>query len=136
MKNTLTTGLRYTRRIKVERDATIGFMGEQMRVYATPSMVHDVEYACRDLLMQHCESNEDSVGSHIEMDHLAPTLLGMWVEVAVRISELDGPRVTFDVEVRDAIEQVGRGRHVRFVIDTERQLARLQKKAAKAGSGA
>lgn len=132
MKDTLEQGVTLTRRVQIDRDRTIGFMGEDLRVYATPMMVHDVEYACRDLLLEHCDSGEDSVGARIELDHLGPTLLGMWVEVTATVAALEGRRVVFDVDVRDAVEQVGRGRHIRFVVDTERQRQRLQAKAEKA----
>lgn len=131
MKATLTKGLTTTRRYTIDRDRTIGFMGEAMRVYATPSMVRDVEITCRDWLQDYLDAGENSVGARVELDHLGPTLLDMWVEVQATIAEIEGRRVAFDIEIKDALDQVGKGRHVRFVVDLARQKSRLEAKAAK-----
>ena len=56
-------------------------MGEKARVYATPMLVRDIEIACRDLLLEHLDAGEDSVGTRVELDHLAATLMGMKVEL-------------------------------------------------------
>lgn len=131
MKPGLETGATRTRRFTVDRDRTIGFMGEALRVYATPWMTRDIEVTCRDFLYEYLDETENSVGARVEIDHLGPTLLGMWVDVTATVAEIDGRRVTFDVEVRDALDTVGRSRHVRFVVDLARQKARLEAKAAK-----
>ena len=132
MKTSLTLGTSLKRRIEIDRDRTIDFMGDELRVYSTPSMVSDMEYTCRNLIMDHAEEDEDSVGTHVSVDHLAPTLLGMWVDVTATVTAVEGSRINFDVEVRDTIEQVGHGRHVRFMINKEKQAGRLRKKAARA----
>ena len=132
MKTSLTLGTSLKRRIEIDRNRTIDFMGDELRVYSTPSMVSDMEYTCRDLIMDHAEEDEDSVGTHVSVDHLAPTLLGMWVDVTATVTAVEGSRINFDVEVRDTIEQVGHGRHVRFMINKEKQAGRLRKKAARA----
>ena len=79
MKPTLAAGVTATIRIEVDRDRTIDFMGEKARVYATPMLVRDIEIACRNLLLEHLDAGEDSVGTRVEVDHLAATLLGMAV---------------------------------------------------------
>ena len=63
MPSELVPGVSHTRRIIVGRDRTIGFMGEDFRVYATPSMVNDVEYTCRDFLVTFLSGEQDSVGA-------------------------------------------------------------------------
>ena len=136
MKKSLAAGLQARRRIAVDAARTIDFMGEAVRVYATPSMVNDIEYACRDLLVDHLDENEDSVGIRVEIDHLAPTPLGTWVEIAVAVAGIEGPRVTFSFEVRDSIETVGRGNHTRFVVDKTRTADRIAAKAARISAGA
>ena len=136
MKPTLAAGLSSTVRIAVDRDRTIGFMGDSGRVYATPQLVKDIEVACREYLLGHLDSGEDSVGTHVSVDHLAPTLLGMWVELTLTVAEVKGRLVTFDVTARDAVDTIARGRHVRFVSDVKKTLERLQAKAAKAQAAA
>lgn len=129
MKSSLAPGLKASRRIVVDAPRTIAFMGEDGRVYATPHMVSDMEYTCRDALLAHLDAGEDSVGARVEIDHLGPTPLGAWVEFTVTLAEVKGRRVSFDFTARDAVEEVGRGRHVRFIVDTARTLERVRAKA-------
>ena len=133
MKPTLQAGLRHTAKFEVTRDRTIDFMGEKARVYATPMLVRDVEIACRELLLQHLEAGEDSVGTRIELDHLAATLQGMAVELEVELVELKGRAATFKVEGRDSVDPICRATHQRFVVDIATTEKRLAAKAAKAG---
>ena len=133
MKASLTVGLSIRREVMVDESRCIGFMGKEGMVYATPRMVSDVEYTCRDFLLQHLDPGEDSVGAHVSIDHLAATPLGLKVTIEVKIVELDRRRVTFEFSVRDPIEECGRGRHVRFVVDTAKSRERLAAKRAKAG---
>ncbi len=104
-----------TSKLTVDRERTIDFMGEKARVYATPMLVRDIEIGCRELLLPHLDPGEDSVGTRIELDHLAATLLGMPVELKVTVAE------------------VCRGRHHRFIVDLKTTETRLAAKAAKAG---
>ncbi len=131
MKPSLAPGAPHKRSLIVDRARTIGFMGDDLRVYATPEMIRDIEFTCRELLMQHSAAGEDSVGMHVEIDHLAPALLGREVEISVTVTEVKGRSVTFDVSVRDAIEEIGRGRHGRYIVDIAKTAARLEAKAAK-----
>ena len=132
MSDTLKAGLTLTRRINVDRERTISFMGDECRVYATPLMLYDVEFACRDLLLEHLEPGKDSVGTRVELDHVGATLLGMWAEITVTLAKVEGPAVSFDFTVRDAVEEVARGKHNRFIVGVEKTAQRLKAKAAKA----
>ena len=133
MKSSLKPGLAAERKITVDEERCIGFMGREGMVYATPRMVSDVEYTCRDFLLEHLDAGEDSVGAHVSIDHLAATPLGLSVSIQVRIAEVDRRKVSFEFSVRDPVEECGRGRHVRFVVDTAKQRERLAAKRAKAG---
>ena len=132
MKPSLTAGLAGKREFAVDRDSTIGFMGEDARVYATPMLVRDIEVACRDLLLEHLDPGEDSVGSRVEINHLAPTLLGMKVTIEASIAELKGRAVTFDITASDGLDQICRGRHMRFIVSVEQTRQRLKQKQARA----
>ena len=133
MKATLVAGVTGTSKLTVDRERTIDFMGEKARVYATPMLVRDVEIACRDLMLQHLDPGEDSVGTRIELDHLAATLMGMPVELTVTVAEVKGRAVTLDVEGKDSVDAICRGRHQRFVVDIKTTEGRLAAKAKKAG---
>jgi predicted thioesterase len=133
MKPSLKAGLSTEKQIVVDESRCIGFMGKEGMVYATPRMVSDVEYTCRDFLLEHLDAGEDSVGAHVSIDHLAATPLGLQVTVQVKIAEVDRRKVTFEFSVKDPIEEVGRGKHVRFVVDTAKTRERLAAKRVKAG---
>ena len=133
MKSSLRPGLETAKSIIVDEARCIGFMGKEGMVYATPRMVSDVEYACRDFLLTHLDPGEDSVGAHVSIDHLAATPLGLTVKIEARIAEVDRRKVTFEFSVHDPVEQVGRGKHVRFVVETAKTRERLAAKRAKAG---
>jgi len=133
MKASLAAGVTATSTLVVDRERTIGFMGEKARVYATPMLVRDIEMACRDLLLQHLDPGEDSVGTRVELDHLAATLLGMRVELTVTVASIQGRAVTLDVSGRDTVDLICKGRHTRFVVDVKTTEARLAAKAQKAG---
>lgn len=129
----LAPGLSVTRRFTIDEDRTIGFMGKDARIYATPFLIRDIESTCRDFLCEHIPEGEDSVGTRVEIDHMAPTLLGMEVEIKVTVAEVNGRAITFDVVAHDALDQICRGRHSRFVSSVEKTKARLKDKAGRAG---
>lgn len=133
MKASLKPGLSFSKKITVDEARCIGFMGKEGMVYATPRMVSDVEYTCRDWLLEHLDAGEDSVGARVEIDHLAATPLGLAVSIDVTVSEIDRRRVTFAFSVKDPVEECGRGKHVRFVVETAKTRERLAAKRAKAG---
>ena len=129
MKPSLKAGVSMNRRIVIDRDRTIGFMGEDARVYATPSMIMDMERTCRDLIMEHADAGEDSVGIEVAIQHLAATLTGMTVDIAVRVTSVEGRKVTFEISAKDELEPIGAGKHARFVVDTSKTVSRLKLKA-------
>lgn len=131
MKDSLRPGATTTKRITIDRDRTISFMGEEARVYATPRLVSDIEYTCRNFLIEHCDPGEDSVGTELALKHLAPTLAGSTVEITVRIAAVEGRKVVFDVAAKDEIEAISAGTHTRVVLDLTRRIERLRAKAAK-----
>ena len=131
MKPSLQPGVSMTRRIAVDRDRTISFMGEDARVYATPSMIMDIERTCRDLIMQHADTGEDSVGIEVSVKHLAATLPGMNVDITVKVANVEGRKVVFEVSAKDELDAIGTGTHSRFVVDVGKTVERLKAKAAK-----
>jgi predicted thioesterase len=94
-------------------------------------MIRDMEMVCRDLVMQHADAGEDSVGIEVGVKHLAAALPGMTVEVTATVKSVEGRKITFEVSAKDDIEMVGAGMHARFVVDTAKTVERLKAKAAK-----
>ena len=131
MKDSLLTGLTIAKKIEVNRDRTIGFMGDEGRVYSTPSMVEDIEYTCHELIQSHLDEGENTVGTHVSVDHIAATVEGDTVEVSITVIEIDGRAISMEATVTDSLEEVGRGKHSRFVVDVKKTFDRLQAKRGK-----
>src|SRR5450631_4512276 len=117
MKASLRPGVSRIGHIEVDRDRTIGFMGEEGRVYGTPYLVRDIEMTCRQLILDHGDAGEDSVGTDVAIKHLAPTLLGMSVEITVTVTAVEGRKVVFEIAAKDSIDRICTGTHGRFVVD-------------------
>jgi predicted thioesterase len=132
MKPTLAPGLTGTRRVEIDGRRTVDFLGDALRVYATPELVRDIETSCRDLLLLACDEREDSVGTGIRITHAGATLLGMTVAITATVRSVEGRKVTFEVVARDDVEEVGRGEHSRFIVDLDKLRSRVAAKAAKA----
>jgi predicted thioesterase len=128
----LQKGLAHSKSIKIDAKRCIGFMGKEGMVYSTPMMVSDVEYSCRDFLLEHLDAGEDTVGAHVTIDHLAPTPLGLTVKIELSVVDVDRRKIVIAFSVKD-IEEVGRGTHVRYVVESAKTHERLAAKRARAG---
>lgn len=131
MKESLKAGIAATREFAIDAGRTIDFMGEEARVYATPMLVRDIEVTCRELLLAHLDAGEDSVGTRVEIDHLAATLLGMKVSITATLAELKGRAAVFEVSAADGVDVICRGRHARFIVNVAQVKARLAEKKAR-----
>jgi len=131
MKSSLRPGASRVNRFVVNRERTISFMGEDARTYATPSMILDIEHTCRELILEHADAGEDSIGMEVAVKHLAPTLMGMTVEITVRVAAVEERKVTFEVAAKDELDAISAGSHTRFVVDKAKTFERLKAKAAR-----
>ncbi len=120
-------GAKAARRVLVDDQRAINFMGPEIRVYATPAMIQDVEMVCRDLLLEMVEPGTDSVGTRVDVAHLGSLPVGGFADLEVVILSIAGRRVTFDVRVRANGALIGSGQHERAVVSIERLKARLGK---------
>ncbi len=104
MEKELEAGLTTTARIEVDEARTISFMGDDVRVYATPNLLYDIEMTCRDLLPEYIDDGQDSVGTHIDLSPLAATPLGLSVELSVGLSvELFSCFIDWFIEVSSVL---------------------------------
>jgi fluoroacetyl-CoA thioesterase len=116
-------------RLVVDATNRISFADERMpTVLATPWLVAHLEYAARYAIEPCLEPHERSVGTHVEVEHLAPVPEGFTVVCRARVIHVNGPTVTFQVEAHDGIEPVARGLHRRRVIDVDRFSRRVARK--------
>ena len=135
MKATLVPGIAGRKVLRVDEGRCIAFMGPENAVYATPHMVSDVEYAIREFLLGYLDPGEDSVGTHVTIDHLAATPRGMRITIEYAVTHVEARKVRCAFSVRDELEECGAGAHVRFVVDAEKTRQRLAKKRAQAAKG-
>ncbi len=103
-------------------------------VYATRAMVGHIEEVCADVVLPHLGEGEQTVGISMQFKHLAATPLGMKVRYSAKLTEVDGAKLTFEVEGFDEVDKIGEATHQRFIIDAERFNSSVAKKAAKAAS--
>lgn len=99
-----------------------------LQVLATPLLVGLMEEAAHRTLRPHLLEGFTSVGTWLEVRHLAPTPVGWEVTVRAVVTEVDGYRVLFEVEAFDGLEKVGQGRHERVIVEEARLRRRLEAK--------
>ena len=100
-----------------------------VKVYATPYVVCLMENAAQAAIVPHLQPGAGTVGTTVEMKHLAATPVGMKVHAKATLVETDGKRCLFQVEVFDEVEKIAEGRHERFIVpNLERFLARAMGK--------
>ncbi len=129
MKTIPRVGLSAEERLTVDERTRISFADDRMpAVLATPWLVAHLEYAARHAIEPCLDENERSVGTFIEVEHLAPVPEGFTVVCRARVIHTDGPVVTFQVDAHDGRELVARGLHRRRVIDTDRFARRVARK--------
>jgi len=118
------------RNLKVNSNQTTAFLWEGENVFSTPSMISEMEETCRLLLKEQFikDRDWDSVGTVVEVKHLAATPVGADIFLKAEIISVDGRRIMFNVEAADKIEKIGEGRHERFIINVPSFKAKFNKK--------
>jgi len=128
---TIPPGASSERRMLVTTELAIDHLGrEDARVLATPHLVWQLELTAREAILPFLEEGEDSVGTEVNLRHLAATPLGMSVVFRARVEEVSGRRVKFIVEAEDERELVASGTHERFVVQVAKFITRLAAKRA------
>lgn len=130
--STIPIGAKHTTRISVTTANAISFLGlEAARVLATPHLIWQLEITSRDLVKQFLDEGYDSVGTEVNVKHLAATPIGMEARFEAEIIAVDERRVRFRVAAYDDVEQIASGDHERFIVNAARFADRLAAKAAK-----
>ena len=116
--------------IPTDANHAVEFAGDGMpAVVSTPHLVGFLERTARQTLAPHLEPDERSVGIELDLRHLAPTPIGQTIHCTARVIAVDGTRISFQIEARDAHEVILRGVHKRAIIHTESFTRRVQAKA-------
>lgn len=121
LKGTATT-------IVTEEKSAIHVGSGSVAVYATPMMVALMEAAAVDCVEHLLPDGFASLGTHLTVEHIQATPLGLTVAATATLTAIEGRKLTFDIEARDSVELIGQARHTRVIVDTPRFHARLETK--------
>ena len=115
-------GSKKERTIKTTSNQTTSFLWEGENVLSTPSMISEMEETCRLLLKEYYLKDQewDSVGTVVDIKHLAATPVGSKIMLTATVDSVDGRKVMFNVDAYDELEKIGEGKHERFIINIPR----------------
>jgi fluoroacetyl-CoA thioesterase len=122
------------RKTTVNQSQTTSFLWEGENVFSTPSMISEMEETCRLLLKEQFLNNNDefdSVGTLVDIKHLAATPVGAEITLNAEIIDIGGNRILFKVSAKDKVELIGEGKHERYIINIPRFKERFNKKVEK-----
>jgi fluoroacetyl-CoA thioesterase len=137
MKPTLKAGIEYEFRFRVPETKTVPALypespefREMPQVFATGFMVGFLEWACIKAVNPHLDwPEEQTVGTHVNVSHSAATPPGLEVTAKVKLTQVDGRRLVFEVEANDGVDVISKGTHERFVINRARFSEKVKQKA-------
>ena len=128
----LEVGLKHVAKVVVTDDMTPAHLrDEPLRVLSTPNMIGLIERTAIDAVQPYLAAGQATVGTRVDVAHLAGTLVGMTATITVELTEIDRRKLVFRVEVRDELDEAGKGTHERFIVDAAQRLPRLQEKMNK-----
>jgi predicted thioesterase len=128
MKDTLVVGVTGEKRHRVVSENLVSHYHPQgPPVFGTPFLLLVMEGAAFNAILPHLDEGEQSVGVGFNFEHLAPTLPGATVVARAEVREIDGNKITVQFEAHDGKQLIGRGTHVRAVLDMERFKKRLRR---------
>ena len=127
MKPTLKPGLKHSFSYKVPENKTVPYtypespiIAQMPKVFATGFMIVLMEWTCTQLMEPYLDAGEGSLGTHVDVSHLAATPPGLTVKVDVEVAEVQGRKVVFKVSAHDGVDLIGEGRHERVVVAWDR----------------
>ena len=126
-------GATLERKIRTSSNQTTSFLWNGENVLSTPSMIAEMEETCRLLLKEQFLNDEkwDSVGTLVNVTHIAATPIGFEILIKSKIFSVDGRRIMFDVEASDDLEKIGSGKHERFIIKIPKFRSKFDSKKSK-----
>jgi fluoroacetyl-CoA thioesterase len=136
MKPTLTPGLTHRMTYCVPENKTVPYtfpesseIASMPRVFATGFMIVLMEWACTNVIADHLDAGEGSLGTHVDVSHAAATPPGFTVTVDADLIEVAGRKLAFKVRAHDGADMIGEGRHERVVVTWNKFNARVAEKA-------
>ena len=100
----------------------------RIRVLATPVMINLIEAAALAAVEQSLPEEHQSLGTHLDITHIAATPVGMRVRATAEVLRVEGRTIYFRVKAEDEREVIGEGTHERVVVNVQRFDQRVQAK--------
>jgi fluoroacetyl-CoA thioesterase len=140
MKASLKPGLKHRFSYRVPENKTVPHtypespdIAAMPKVFATGFMIVLMEWTCLQLIAPHLDAGEGSLGTHVDVSHLAATPPGMTVTVDAELTEVNGRKLVFKVKAHDGADLIGEGRHERIAVAWDKFNAKVRDKAQAAG---
>lgn len=132
MTERLQAQMTFDKTITVTEELTAKHLaGQGIGVFSTPELVRFVEVCALEGVRPYLHPGQETVGTRVDIRHLAATPSGMRVSARCTLVEIDRRRLSFAFEVHDELDKVGEGTHDRFIVDTDKQQQRLREKVAR-----
>lgn len=120
-------GASFTSTMKVTAEVTAAYIGSgDLAVLATPAMCALMENAAMMAVAPHLEEGQTTVGTALNIDHQRATPVGKMVTATAVLTEVNGRELSFNIAARDEIGIIGEGTHTRFVVNSEKFMAKLK----------
>jgi fluoroacetyl-CoA thioesterase len=139
MKPSLKVGLKHRFAYKVPMNKTVPYtypeapeIASMPKVFATGNMIVLMEWTCTQLIAPHLDAGEGSLGTYVDVSHLAATPPGFTVTVDVECTKVEGRKLEFKVSAHDGVDVIGEGQHQRAVVAWDKFAAKVADKAEKA----
>ena len=127
--NSIQPGLSAEVKFTVSETETAAHLGSgSLAVYATPALIALMENAAVRALEGHLPDGQTSVGGQIDVRHLAATPIGMKARAQAKLVEVQGRKLVFHIQAWDEAEQIGEASHVRYLVDVEKFMAKVEEK--------
>ncbi|MBM7558143.1 thioesterase family protein [Halanaerobacter jeridensis] len=124
----LEEGLSYQQETIVEESDTADKVASgALPVYGTPTMIGFIENTALNSVVSDLEDAQTTVGTKVDIRHLSPTPVGEKVTCSVELTEVNGSQLTFDVTVEDEHTKIGEGTHVRYIVDEEKFMDKIER---------
>jgi fluoroacetyl-CoA thioesterase len=116
------------RAVVTEENTALKFGSGTIKVYATPAMIGLMEKASINCVEKSLPEGFSSVGTKVEIKHLAATPIGMEVAAEAELLEADGPKLKFRITAHDGKEKIGEGTHSRYIVKLDEFLKKAESK--------
>lgn len=115
----------------ISRHSTANYGSGEINVFSTPAMIGLMESAAKNSVDLHLPMGCTTVGTKIDIRHIAATPIGMKVKCTAELIQIDERRLVFKVEAFDEIEKIGEGLHERYIVEIDKFIKKIDKKTNK-----